>query len=451
MQKSLLFKCLLLAAVGFLLLIPLAMIEHTISERTSFRDEAVRSISASTAGPQTLVGPLLAVPVTEEYDEDVVSGSEDSTRVRTVRRKRSHVVTILPKHLHIDGGLTVEQRAYGIHHASVFNLHGVLTGTFDPPAAADLPAPGRNAVLTWGNPHLVLGIEDVRGLAGEPTVTVDNVPLPVSRGVAPTNLRSGFHAVMQEIGVPRKPLSFRVDIELLGTESLAVVPLADLTTADLKGNWPHPSFGGGFLPIKREITKEDFTAHWSVTALAANIQQETLEGKTGPGSGELNCFRVRLIDPVDIYRQALRAVKYGILFVAVIFAAFFAFETIRSLPIHPIQYLFVGLALALFFLLVVSLSEHVAFAWAYLGAAVASVMLIAAYLAAVLRGWGPALAMAGALSMLYTALFGVLQSEQNALLFGSLLLFGVLAALMIGTRKIDWYRVGLGREAGASA
>ncbi len=451
MQRSLLFKCLLLAVVGFLLLIPLGMIEHTIGERTAFRDEAVRSISASTAGPQTLVGPLLAIPVTEEFDEDVVSGSEDSTRVRTVRKKRSQVVTILPKRLHIDGALNVEQRAYGIHRASVFNLHGVLTGSFDPPAAADLPTPGRNAVLTWGNPRLVLGIDDVRGLAGEPVVTVEDVALPVSRGVAPTSLRSGFHAVMREVGVPRKPLSFRVDIELLGTESLAIVPLADLTVADLKGNWPHPSFGGGFLPIKREITKNDFSAHWSVTALAANVQHEALSGAATQNGSDLNSFRVRLVDPVDIYRQALRAVKYGILFVVVIFAAFFAFETIRSLPIHPIQYLFVGLALALFFLLVVSLSEHVAFAWAYLGAAMASVMLIAAYLAAVLRGWRPALAMAGALSLLYTALFGVLQSEQNALLFGSLLLFGVLAALMIGTRRIDWYRVGLNREAAAGA
>lgn len=451
MQKTLLFKCLLLAAVGFLLLIPLGMIEHTISERTVFRDEAVRSISSSTAGPQTLVGPLLAIPVTEEYDEDVVTGSEDSARVRTVRKKRSHVVTVLPKRLRIDGALNVEQRAYGIHRASVFDLHGVLTGSFDPPAAADLPAPGRNAVFTWGNPRLVLGIDDVRGLIGEPKVKVNEVDLPVGRGVAPSNLRSGFQATMSEVGVPAKPLTFQVDIELLGTESLAVVPLADLTTADLKGNWPHPSFGGGFLPLKRDITKSGFAAHWSVTALAANVQQETLEGKTGPGASDLNAFRVRLVDPVDIYRQALRAVKYGVLFVAVIFAAFFAFETIRSLPIHPIQYLFVGLALALFFLLTVSLSEHVAFAWAYVGAAVGSVVLITAYLVAVLRGWRPALVMAGALSMLYTALFGVLQSEQNALLFGSLLLFGVLAALMIGTRKIDWYRVGLNREAGARA
>ncbi|MBI4996196.1 MAG: inner membrane CreD family protein, partial [Rhodocyclales bacterium] len=163
MQRSLLFKCLLLAGLGLLLLVPLGMIEHTIRERTAFRDEAVRSIAASTAGVQRLVGPVLAIPVVEEYDEELASNQEH-TAVRTVRKRRNHVVTLLPKRVRIDGGLTVDQRAYGIHHATVFNLHGVIAGSFDPPAEADLPIPGRNAVLHWGSPRLVLGIDDVRGL-----------------------------------------------------------------------------------------------------------------------------------------------------------------------------------------------------------------------------------------------------------------------------------------------
>lgn len=447
MQKSLLFKCLLLAGLGLLLLVPLGMIEHTIGERTAFRDEAVRSIAASTAGAQRLIGPVLAISVVEEYDDELATGPEQAA-MRTVRKRRNHVVTLLPKRVRIDGGLTVDQRAYGIHQATVFNLHGVITGSFDPPAEADLPTLGRNAVLHWGNPRLVLGIDDVRGLIGEPKVSVDEVDVPIARGVAPTKLHSGFHAELASTGLPRKPFNFRVDLDLLGTESLGVVPLADSTVAEFRANWPHPSFVGGFLPIERSVSAKGFSAKWSVTALAANVQREVLDGKPGPGLGELNSFRVKLIDPVDIYRQALRAVKYGLLFVAVIFAAFFTIETLRSLPIHPIQYLLVGLALALFFLLVVSLSEHIAFAWAYLGAACASIALITVYLAAVLRGWRPALGMGGALAMLYTALFGVLQSEQNALLLGSLLLFAVLGAIMIGTRKIDWYRVGQGREAG---
>jgi inner membrane protein len=151
---------------------------------------------------------------------------------------------------------------------------------------------------------------------------------------------------------------------------------------------------------------------------------------------------VRLIDPVDIYRQALRAVKYGVLFIVLSFAAFFMFEHLRTLPIHPIQYLLVGLAQAVFFLLLTSLSEHIAFPLAYLAAAAASIVLIGVYLAAILRAWWRGLGFGGALTILYAALYGILRSEQNALLLGSLLLFLALAGLMLGTRKIDWYRLG---------
>ena len=153
-------------------------------------------------------------------------------------------------------------------------------------------------------------------------------------------------------------------------------------------------------------------------------------------------FQVRLIDPVDVYRQALRAVKYGILFIVLTFSAFFMFEQLKSLPIHPIQYLLVGLAQAVFFLLLTSLSEHISFSLAYLVAASACIILIGIYLAAILRGWRRGLGFTVALSILYGALFGILRSEQNALLLGSLLLFVALAALMLGTRRIDWYRMG---------
>ncbi len=444
MQRTLFFKCLILAVLGVLLTLPLGMIERTIGERSAYRDEAVRAIAANSAGRQLLTGPLLAIPVEEEYDEDVVGKDEDKV-VRIVRRKRMRTVTVVPKKLHLDGALKAERRAYGIHSAAVYLLHAQLTGSFDPPGEADLPARGRNSVLTWGRPRLVLGIADVRGLAGEPKLRLGDVDLAVARGTQPTTLPAGFHGELAKPGLPTQALPFAIELDLVGTESFALVPLAGITTAELHGNWADPSFGGGFLPRDREVGKDGFRARWSVSALASNVQREALAGTPGQASGEPSTFSVRLIDPVDIYRQALRAVKYGALFVVVIFAAFFALEIIAALPIHPIQYLLVGLALALFFLLLLSLSEHVAFAWAYLAAALASIGLIVAYLTAVLRGWGRAAGVGGALLLLYGALFGVLQSEQNALLFGSLLLFAILATLMLGTRRVDWYRVGLPR------
>jgi inner membrane protein len=442
MQRTLLFKCLLLAMLVVLLIIPLSMIEHTIAERSSYRDQAVNAIAASSAGRQVLAGPVLTIPVEEEYDEEVVPGKNGASAYGVVRRKRTLMVTLLPKNLELKGGLKAERRAYGIHSAAVFDMHVALSGSFDPPTAADVPNRGRNSLLTWGTPRLVVGISDVRGLVSEPKLRAANANLVGVRGTQPTNLNSGFHADLPAAGMPTHAIPFSAEFDLVGTESFGVVPLADLTDVELQGNWADPSFGGSFLPRERQVGKQGFQAHWTVSALAANVQRDSLVGSRGNGIADLPAFNVRLIDPVDIYHQSLRAVKYGILFVVVIFAAFFAIETIGALPIHPIQYLLVGLALALFFLLLVSLSEHLAFAWAYLIAAFGSVGLIVAYLQAVLRSAGRAAGVGGALILLYGALFGVLQSEQNALLLGSLLLFAILATLMLGTRNVDWYRFG---------
>ena len=211
---------------------------------------------------------------------------------------------------------------------------------------------------------------------------------------------------------------------------MGFVPLGEATTTELRGNWPHPSFGGAFLPRTREISKDGFVARWSTTGLASNAAQ--IDGKA-------KVFEVRLIDPVDVYRQALRAVKYGVLFVVLTFAAFFMFENLKSLPIHPVQYALVGLAQAVFFLLLTSLSEHINFVMAYLVAAIASITLIGIYLAAILRGWRRGFGFGFALATLYASLFGILRSEESALLLGSLLLFFALAGVMLGTRRIEWY------------
>ena len=436
MRNPLFIKCALLALIGALLLIPLAMIENTISERTSHRAEAIRAIAASSAGEQTIVGPVLTIPVVEEYDDELIEEVNGEHRKKTVRRKRTHTLTVLPRELHLDGALNVEKRAYGLHETAVFEMQGAVTGSFEMPGVAGLPTLGQNALLTWGAPLLSVGISDARGITGEPKIQLGGSTLNLSRGTKIASLKSGFHAVATNPASGRPDtLPFRIDLRLAGTGSFDFVPLGEVSTAKLSANWPHPSFGGDFLPRSRAVTAIGFTADWSTTALAANIDSTQLNnGAEG--------FQVRLIDPVDIYRQAMRAVKYGVLFIVLSFSTFFMFEQLRSLPIHPIQYLLVGLAQAIFFLLLTSLSEHIAFSLAYLIAAAASVVLIGIYLASILHGWRRGTGFTVALAILYAALFGILRSEQNALLLGSLLLFIALAGLMLGTRRIDWYRLG---------
>ena len=440
MKNPLFQKCALLALIGALLLIPLSMIESTINERTMHRDEAIRSIAASSAGEQTITGPVLTIPVVEEYDDEQIEEINGERKKKSIRRKRTHWLTVLPRQLNFDGGMKIEKRAYGLHETAVFETQGTITGSFETPGIAGLPALGQNAQITWGTPILSVGIADARGITGEPKIQLGDSILALRRGTQIAALKTGFHAIAEGIqGRKVETFPFRIEFRLAGTGSLGFVPLGEITTAKLHGNWPHPSFGGNFLPRSREVNKDGFNASWSTTSLASNVDSAHLDRcSTG--------FQVRLIDPVDIYRQALRAVKYGVLFIVLSFAAFFTFENLRRLPIHPIQYLLVGLAQAVFFLLLTSLSEHIAFSLAYLAAASASITLIGIYLASIFHGWRRGLGFSTALSILYAALFGILRSEQNALLLGSLLLFIALAGLMLGTRRIDWYLIGKRHE-----
>lgn len=450
MQKQLLLKCITLVLLGLGLMIPLSMIESTITERNFFRMEAVRKVAANTAGAQTVVGPIVVIPVEEEVEETRIDPTDATKPPRQIRTIHKRDLLLYPQKLNLEGALAVENRAYGLHQVAVYEFQGALSGSFDPPAESDLPGPRKNGVMRWGKPKLVVGLGDSRGIVAEPHILLGDAEIKASRGTGLDMLSGGFQAEIPfAVHGLTKRLPFRIDLKLAGTESFGVIPLADQTTAKLSSNWINPSFGGGFLPRSREVNEKGFSAQWSVSALAANVQeslmtrnQRHIVGQPVVGSLEdMNSFRVNLIDPVDIYHQSVRAAKYGVLFIAITFAAFFLFESVRSLPIHPIQYALVGLALALFFLLLMSLSEHISFAWAYAVASAACVGLITSYLAAALRGWRRGLGFGGGLGLLFGFLFGVLASEQNALLLGALLLFGVLAGLMTATRKVDWYRL----------
>ena len=231
-----------------------------------------------------------------------------------------------------------------------------------------------------------------------------------------------------------------VGLDVAGTSSLSVAPVGKNTVVQLRASWPHPNFGGRFLPQTKQIDDNGFSARWEVSHLASKngalLKQGLGERQT------LEAFDVAFIEPVNIYQQAERAVKYGILFVVLTFAAFFLFETLKNLRIHPLQYALVGLALAVFFLLLVSLSEHIAFLHAYVAAGTACVLLIGYYVAHILGSWQRGLAFGAKLTLLYAVLYGLLLSEDNALMLGSVLLFAALAAFMVITRNIDWYQLG---------
>lgn len=448
---KLLLRFLTIGGLVLLLLIPLLMIRGTIQEREAYRHQAVERVIEGTAGKQRVTGPIRVVPWTEVRRTEW----QDDKGVKRYRDdKTSGHMLQMPKTLEITGRLAPSERAVGLYKVRVYEWHADLTATFEP----TLPGPSASgAERQYGAPYLVFGMSDVRGVAGAPELTVDGAKLPLKSGTGYLGARlDGIHAELPAVAAGRVA-GQRVAMKLLlkGTESLSVVPLGDNNDIRIKSSWPHPKFEG-YSPTS-DVSGSGFNATWKISSLASNAQKQ-LRGEDGgasqadrvvdgrvlaaPLNGGVDALQVSLVDPIDVYTQADRASKYGILFVVLTFVGFALFELIKRLPIHPLQYLLVGLALAIFFLLLLSLSEHIAFWKAYLVSAAACIGLQFVYLSGVLQSGARAAGFAAMLTSLYGVLYGLLVSEDNALLMGSLLLFGILAAIMWVTRKVDWYALG---------
>jgi two-component system sensor histidine kinase CreC len=448
MQKSLLFKILTIGALMVLIGIPLIMIQATIDERMAFRKQAIDSIAADSVGRQSLVGPVLVIPYTDEYEEQAVA-SDPAKKVEAVRHQAERRHLVFPNELQVAGSFDTDSRYRGIHKVLVFSGQHAFTGNFELPSRDELPRANAGSRLTIGRPFVAVSIGDVRGIRNTPKLNWDGQVVEFRQGSGLLSMKSGLHAPLAPLALAAPARAkFSFDLGLDGMESQQFAPVAKETKVTLKSNWPHPQFGGHFLPSPkgRAISDAGFTASWSISSLASDTQQQLRRAELTPAadakSGNIDKLSVSFIEPVNVYSLAERATKYGILFVALTFAAFFVFEILRRLPIHPVQYMLVGLALALFFLLLVSLSEHIDFVLAYVVASAACTGLIGFYLSYVLHDWRRGMGFGGALALLYCALYGLLISENNALVLGSILLFTVLAAMMVATRKVDWYQVG---------
>jgi len=439
-QKSLFIKAALIAAIFVLLQVPLKMIDGIVAERWGRQQAVVQELASQSYGKQTLAGPILSIPYIEEYEETAL---ED--RARKVETRRIYrTARFFALNSNMTGNATVETKSRGLFKARVFNWQGLARGEFVFDGKPGIERRQLDSRIVWGKPSLAILLSDPRGLIGSPKLTWDGKETSVERGSGISTVSSGLHATLPEFD-PAKPqrVGYTLDIGVHGIESLSLVPIAADDQITLRSNWPHPSFGGQFLPLPelQRLSKDGFEAQWKVSALASNAQQQVLTlSDAKPSCGVCaDRIEVRFIEPIDIYSLSDRALKYGFLFVGLTFACFFLFEVLKALPIHPAQYFLVGLALVTFFLLLIGLSEHVAFWIAYAIASSACVALLGAYLATVLRGVARGLGFAVVLTALYSALYGLLVSEDNALLLGSLLVFALIAAVMFMTRRVDWY------------
>ena len=424
-----------MVALAVAILVALLSIRGVVHDRQQHRRDAVAAVAASHAGPQQLAGPVLVVP----WEQVETVGTTDADGRRQVaERRRSGRWTFFPEHLDVSGVLVPATRRLGLHEVRVYEFDGRVAAAFRAPIPPDVPG----TVRTIGEPWLAYGIADVRGLTGLPRLRIAGADATLARGMGASD-GAGVHA---RLPVPKAGATLTLDpvldLAVTGTESIAIVPLGARNDIRIKSTWPHPRFHGAFLPRTRDVGPGGFSAAWQVSSLASNAQGQ-FQAAARHGA---EAIRIGLVDPVNPYTLADRATKYGVLFVLLTFGGFFLFETVGRLRIHPVQYLLVGLALSIFFLLLLALSERIAFGWAYLSASAACIALLGFYLAHVLRSRTRGLAVAGAFSLLYAALYGLLVSEDNALVLGSGLLFVLLAGALVATRNVDWYAVGGGRD-----
>jgi inner membrane protein len=429
MKFAMALKLLVIGIVTIVISVALYMVNSTISDRQSYRDEAVKSIESSYAGPQELIGPVLVRPYTE-----ITYTMEDQGKGVTKRVEHTADLNALsfPRILDLRGTITPNERRHGLYTVEVFKLAAHLKGSIE------VAPPQTFGTIVWGEPYLAMSVQDVRGFIGTPSVTVNGHPETMVHGAnAVTAWTPNLHIPLRNITPSENHLDFNIDMTLAGTERLSFAPIADSNHIELTSTWHSPLFDGQFLPHDRKVDASGFTAAWDVPSLATSAQLQLLSTESKP----VDLLNVSLLTPIDPYKLSDRATKYGILFVLLTFSGFFLFEMLKQLPIHPIQYLLVGFGLVIFFLLLISFSEHMPFALAYTLSSSACIGLLTFYLTYVLRSFLRGVGFGTMLITLYAAVYGLLISEDNALILGSLLLFAVLSVVMVVTRKVDWYRL----------
>lgn len=425
LRTSLLVKLLSIGFIVLILLIPQVMIQGIISERQNRQYAAVQEISQSWGGDQYVQGPVLSIPYKEwtEY--------ENGKRSYTLR-----TMYFLPTELNIESKAEHELRGRGIFDAILYRSDVRLNGKFDALAFRELNVAPDN--IQWEEARLSVGISSMTGIKNIIELDWNGQKRRMEPGTANSELLASGVSAPVAVAEDGGAYTFSIPLELNGTESLYFEPVGRVTTASMQSSWPSPSFTGKTLPDKREIGDKGFSASWRVLDLNRNYPQQWKNDAHTFGDSS---FGVRLIRPVDEYLKNERAAKYAILVIGLTFLIYFFFETLRKFNIHPFQYLLIGLALTVFYLLLLSLSEQIGFNAAYGTAAAATIGLISFYSASVLKTKRLVLQLAMLLSAIYGFIFVVLQLEDYALLAGSIGIFAALAAVMYYSRQVDWYNL----------
>ena len=438
------FRFFLICALVLLLAIPLLLVWALIEEREN-RAEGVQSdVAREWGGAQAITGPVLIVPYTI-----LRVTTQGDKRVEELVEKRA---VFLPQTLNIGGKATTKVLHRSIYDVAVYTAELKFEGRFEPPDMSEVATDVQS--VRWRDAVLALAINDVSGLKATASVFIDGatkLPFEPSLGV-PGDRLNGIHARLAgatglfpagtDSSTAPPPsmggFNYKFGLTLNGSSELTFAPVARETTVGLSSDWPDPSFIGAFLPTDRVINPAVFSARWQVPHLARSVPQAWNLGDQGLLALSEYKFGVRFIVPVDFYQIVARAAKYAMMFLATAFMAVFVLELRSAHAVHPVQYVLVGLAMAFFYVLLLSFAEQIGFLWAYLIASIATGGLIALYVGRVQRSVAKGLVMLVVLALLYGLLYLILQLEDYALLAGAIAGFLMLAAVMFGTLRVNW-------------
>jgi inner membrane protein len=441
-RQGTIIKLLGVGALVLVLLIPLVMITSVLSDRLSRRNEAVADITSSWGREQNVIGPVLGIPFQYKFKAvKETPGPDGKLERREVEETATANAYFLPETLQITGDVQTQTLHRGIYDAAVFRAQVTLSGKFPPPDFGRLKVDLKD--VQWKDAFVTIAVNDLRGTREGLVLDWGGAKRAMLPGSQAPGYTTGATASLGSDQAIANETTFSIPLDFNGSDGVFFAPFGVRNEATLKSNWPDPAFRGAFLPAARSVRPDGFSATWKVSYYGRDYPQSwTSRG----GNERFNVqsvtnsrFGANFLSILDAYRYVERSIKYGVLFLVLVFTTFFLFEVTARQKIHPFQYLMVGAALCLFYLLLLSISEFVGFSWAYLIAAVASTLLITWYCRFFLGGGMRTLMIGAGLAGVYTFLYITLRQQDYALLMGAIALFVVLAIVMYVTRKVDWY------------
>lgn len=433
LKESVTIKLLFIATLVLVLLVPSSLVNNLIDERASRQDEMMRDVSDKWSGSQVIKGPVLVIPYKKQI---TVMGTSN----KEVTREIIENLYILPDNLHIKAGLSTQILHRGIFDVAVYNSLVKVSGNFSKADLASLSLTADQLLLNKA--RIVFSISDLKGLKNNPVIKANDQTLTAEPVFDNASVfRGGLQVAVDISGAKDGNVPFEYALDLKGSQNLSFLHLGKTTDVEASGTWSSPSFDGRYLPDERTVNKEGFKARWRMLYYNRPFPQQWINNdillSNDKKLGDA-IFGVKLRLPVDQYQKTMRTSKYALLIIMLTFISLFLTEVIRKQRIHIFNYVLIGIAMIIYYSLLLSFSEQVGYNYAYLIASASTIALVSVFIASLLKNKMAALLFAFILSVFYAFIFVIIQLEDFALIIGSIALFAVVAILMYFSRKINW-------------